>query len=116
MTEINEKVKYFSQRRLTMPGEKPGAWEKCCGGHPTLYEAVTCLEIARGALLGEPDRHDKSIEMAAMDAQIHANFLAMLAAGVTVELCVAKFTVTREMIENYGPLSCAKVQPKKEAP
>lgn len=114
-TNIRTSVKYFTQRRISYPGQ-PGEFEKCCTGHTELYDAVSCAEIARAALAGERDRHDASLETKAMDAQIHANFLALLAAGCTIELRVAKFTVTRETVEDLGFITAEKVQPKKEVP
>lgn len=109
--EINTKTKYFTQRRICLPGH-PGKWEKICNGHEEYDQAVICAEKARAIYLGEMQRNNPVKE--ALDAEIRATYLAIIAAGGTVELCLSKFTVMREMIEDFGIIK--KTQVKKEVP
>lgn len=115
MADPNCKTKYFTQRRVSRPGD-PGKYEKICQGHEDVYEAMRCAENARATFLGiKPEKPVHPI-IEAMDADIRANYLHIVALGGTVELCLAKFTVTREVIEELGFVTAEKVQPKKEVP
>lgn len=115
MTDPNSKTKYFTQRRISMPGS-PGKFTKICVGHTDVYEAMRCAENARATFLGiKPEKPVHPI-IEAMDADIRAEYLRIIAMGGTVELCLAKFTVTREVIEELGFVTREKVQPKKEVP
>lgn len=112
MADSNSKTKYFTQRRVSMPG-LPGKFEKICAGHEDVYEAMRCAEKARATFLGLNAAPVHPV-IEAMDADIRADYLKVIAFGGTYELCVAKFTVTREVIEELGFITRDKVQPKKE--
>lgn len=114
MTEINEKTKYFTQRKISFSGN-PGKWEKICFGHEDLNRAIICAEKCKAICLGTYTRPEDNPIKEAMDADIRASYLAIVAAGGKMELCLSRFTVTREVIEEFGIITREKVQPKKEA-
>lgn len=114
MAETNEKTKYFLQRRVSFPMAL-GRWEKVCDGHKDVLSTIACAENAKALYLGTAQKIEDPGHIM-MDAAIRASYLQMAADGGTVELCVAKFTVTREVIEEMGIVSPEKVQPKKEVP
>lgn len=114
MAEINTKTKIFTQRRITLPGEK-GPWQKICNGHENMEEAILCAEKAKAILLGTYVEPNHNPVNEAMNADIRATYLTIIAAGGSLELCLSKFTVTREMVEDFGPIVREnKIQPKKE--
>jgi len=112
---ISSKTKYFTQRRISLPGD-PGKFEKCCDGHETLYEAMRCAENAHATYLGMKPSQPVHPIIEAIDAELRAQYLALISIGGTMELCVSKYTVTREVIEEFGFVTREKVQPKKEVP
>lgn len=112
---VDSKTKYFTQRRIAMPGN-PGSFTKICDGHTDIYEAMRCAERARATFLGIDRKDSVHPIIEAMDADIRAEYLKIIALGGTVELCVAKFTVTREVIEDIGFIVAEKIKPKKEVP